>query len=308
MLKCLVICEDPKCICCLDVLRIREADNTMQWMDTDGFKNIKKPDMPLAYATTDNMCSLADGLKDKSVDGFNQCASHAGAIPKEKNMWLKYFGDFNEKTAQEYYDEWYEMYRLVIDLYEEWQVIFIHLKIQAWMVSNGQVRAKKWWKRYWCGARGRSSLAYIPRGGCRTNSPIEGGVKQFKHGTQGNRGLSCGMKLGHFIVSFFQWMESHSREVCCKLHKRPDGGFKFILQPRITQATWNSIEFMHPLTMALAVCTKNAMEFNTNMQRMFHIPFDRAHHNVPLLERMHAMYCCVSRRHREIWRNYASVC
>ena len=41
MLKCLLICDDPKCICCLDVLSIREQDNTMQWMDTDGFKNIK---------------------------------------------------------------------------------------------------------------------------------------------------------------------------------------------------------------------------------------------------------------------------
>jgi len=289
MLKCLLICGDPKCICCVDVLRIREADNTMQWMDTDGFKNLKSPDMPMSYATTDNMCSLADGLKDKSIDGFNQCAAHAGAIPKEKNLWLKYFCDFNEKTAQEYYDEWYEMYRLVIDLYEEWQVIFIHLKIQAWMVSNGQARAKRWWKRYWCGARGRSSLAYIPRGGCRSNSPIEGEVKQFKQGTQGSRGLTCGMKVGHYIVSFFQWLESHSKEVCCEMHKRPDGGFKFISQPRITQATWNSVELMHPLTMALATCTKNALEFNTNIQKMFHIPFGRAHHNVPLLERMRAM-------------------
>ena len=154
------------------------------------------------------------------------------------------------------------------------------------MVSNGQVRAKKWWKRYWCGNRGRSSLAYIPRGGCRTNSPIEGEVKQFKHGTQGSRGLSCGMKLGHYIVSFFQWMESHSKEVCCELYKRPDGGFKFILQPRITQATWNSVEFMHPLTMALAFCSKNRLEFNTRMQKMFQVVFGRAHHEVWLMEQM----------------------
>ena len=58
MLKCLVICENEKCVCCQDVLRIREQDNIMQWMDTDGFKNMKDPDMPLAYATNDNMCAV----------------------------------------------------------------------------------------------------------------------------------------------------------------------------------------------------------------------------------------------------------
>ena len=67
--------------------------------------------------------------------------------------------DFKDKADQEYYDEWYEMYRLLIDLYEEWQLIFMQLKIQAWMEANGQRRAKKWWKQFWCGSRGRSALA-----------------------------------------------------------------------------------------------------------------------------------------------------
>ena len=94
----------------------------------------------------DNICAVRKALRKKTVGGFNVCAAHAGAILKDMILWPKYFNDWNEKTAQAYYDEWYEMYRLLIDLYEEWQVVFMQLKIQAWMVSNGQHRAKKWWK------------------------------------------------------------------------------------------------------------------------------------------------------------------
>ena len=134
------------------------------------------------------------------------------------------------------------------------------------MVANGQHKAKKWWKRYWCRERGRSALAYVPQGGCRTNSPIEGGIKQMKLGTQGHMGLSCGMKLGHYVVvSFFIC----GCRPCCTMHKRPDGVSCCPSNPRLSPAQWHAVETMHPLTMAMACSTKNRQDFSDNMQKLF---------------------------------------
>ena len=57
----------------------------------------------------------------------------------------------HDKSAQFFYDAWYEMYRLLIDLPEDqdYQVEFIQKKIQTWMDDNEQQKAKKWWKRFW---------------------------------------------------------------------------------------------------------------------------------------------------------------
>ena len=99
MLKCLVICDDEACTCCQDVLAIREQSNTMEWMDTQGFKNINKPYYPAGYVTNDNICAIKKALLQyKSIKGFNICAAHVGSIPKDTNLWLKYFMESSSLT------------------------------------------------------------------------------------------------------------------------------------------------------------------------------------------------------------------
>ena len=69
-------------------------------MDTPGFKNIHDPHFPLRYVTNDNICQIKKALAE-FCKCFNICAAHASSIPKERNLWVKYFAKYKHKKEQE---------------------------------------------------------------------------------------------------------------------------------------------------------------------------------------------------------------
>ena len=110
-----------------------------------------------------------------------------------------------------------------------------------------ELAAEKWFRDNWCGERGRYMLAHCAVAVTPNQNGIESSWRWLKAATS-DKTLVC---IAFFLSALFHYMAEKSKELMSQLLRENISLHAYNSCPRIDRHAWESLQNMHPYTLAM---------------------------------------------------------